>query len=71
MRTGPEHGLFAKPGRQRDRLGQARRAAEEDRDAVAQPVACPVLQQPARHLPGMRQHPSSARAGRPAGAARG
>ena len=68
--TQVRRGLFAKPGRQRDRLGQARWAAEEDRDAVAQPVACPVLQQPAHHLPGVRQHPSGARAGR-AGGARG
>ena len=63
MRSWPEHGLFAKPGGQRDRLGQACRAAEEDRHAVAQPVACPVLQQPAHDLPGMRQHPSGVRAG--------
>ena len=70
MRPGPDHGLLAKPGGQRDRLGQAVRAADEDRHAVAKPVACIVLDKPAYGLAGFRQRPFGVRAVGPAGAAR-
>jgi hypothetical protein len=71
MRPGPEYGLLAKPGGQRDRLRQVGWTADEDRNAVAQPVARIVLEDPAYGLAGSRQRPFSVRAVRPAGTARG
>jgi len=61
MRPGPEHGLLAKPGGQRDRLRQAGWTADEDRNAVAKPVARTVLEEPAYRLPGFRQRPFGGR----------
>ena len=69
MRPGPEHGLLAKPGGQRDRLRQVGWTADEDRNAVAQPVARIVLEDPAYGLAGSRQRPFSVWAVRPAGTA--
>ena len=69
MRPGPEHGLLAKPGGQWDRLRQVGWTADEDRNAVAQPVARIILEDPAYGLAGSRQRPFSVWAVRPAGTA--